>query len=146
STCFGTDPFGTALVNQGFGTALLVAAMCLIPRVLAGWLPGLVYKWINLKFGDAAKLKIVWTAVASLIGSLLNTVLFVGALVLLFAKNPVTTEAFQTADVWIIITMLVTSNAIFEAIACVIVGGGVSRALLRFLPVNRESAPNRSQV
>ncbi|MDR1217332.1 MAG: ECF transporter S component [Oscillospiraceae bacterium] len=149
STCFGTDAFGTALVNQGFGTAVLVGVMCIVPRFIAGWLPGFIYRWAKkerkLKFehydvdGDKSVyrgytlMRVVFPAapLASLAGSLINTALFVGAVVLLFAKNPVTAEMMGTADAWTIITLLITQNALFEAIACTVVGGAVGRALMR---------------
>ncbi|MDR3278623.1 MAG: ECF transporter S component [Oscillospiraceae bacterium] len=153
STCFGTDPFGTALVNQGFGTALLVGIMCIVPRFFAGWLPGFVYKWISkerflkfehynahddgaLKFSGITKLRVVWPSavLTSLAGSLFNTIFFVGALVLFFANNALTAEMLGSNSAWAIITILVTSNAILEAIVCAVVGGVVARALLKYLP------------
>ncbi|MDR1329078.1 MAG: ECF transporter S component [Oscillospiraceae bacterium] len=139
STCFGTDPFGTALVNQGFGTALLVAVMCIVPRFFAGWLPGFIYKALNARLGANEGGKIAAVALTSLSGSLLNTVLFVGALVLLFAKNPLTAEAFGTTNAWPIITALITSNALLEAVVCTVIGGAVARALIHFLPVKRRA-------
>jgi uncharacterized membrane protein len=151
STCFGSDILGTALVNQSFGSAVLVAVMCLVPRVVAGWVPGFLFRWLDkeryiklehykadeagdLKFTGITKLRLVWPScvLTCIAGSLLNTLLFTGALVLFFARNTIVGEMLGSNDAWTIIGIIITENAIFEAIACAVVGGGVSRALLRY--------------
>ncbi|MDR2356500.1 MAG: ECF transporter S component [Oscillospiraceae bacterium] len=153
STCFGTDVLGTALVNQSFGSAVLVALMCITPRFIAGWVPGFLFRWLDkeryiklehyksdedgeLKFTGITKLRLVWPScvLTCVAGSLLNTLLFTGALVLFFAKNAIVGEMLGSNDVWTIIGIIITENAIFEAIACAVAGGGVSRALLRYRP------------
>jgi uncharacterized membrane protein len=94
-----------------------------------GWFAGLIFKALY----KIDKTKIISFAVASLSGALLNTVLFVGALILFFGNS---SYIRQFGDSTIaIIGVLVTVNALVEAIVCLIVGSAVSKALAIFLPI-----------
>ena len=74
--CFGMDTFGTTL----FGiNPVYTAIMCFVPRILMGLFCGLIYK----AFGKKNYIK-TGTALTSFCGGFINTVLFVGALLLLF--------------------------------------------------------------
>jgi uncharacterized membrane protein len=100
----------------------------MLPRILAGWLPGLIFRALNRNH-----LATIGALISSLCVSLFNTIFFVGALILFFFN----TEPLQALgdNVLAIVTLLVTANALIEAIACTIVAGGVSRALLHFVPL-----------
>ena len=76
--------------------------------------------------------------IAGLCASALNTVLFVGALVLFFGG----TEIIKAlgSSTWKVIGVLVTSNALIEAAICTIVSGAVGRALLQFVPIKHKPA------
>ena len=72
--CFGMDAFGTTL----FGiNPVFTFIMCFIPRALMGLFCGLIYKGFKAKKHVA-----VGTAVTSFCGGFLNTLLFVGFLLL----------------------------------------------------------------
>ena len=73
ATCFGSSPFGVALlaINPVF-----TFITCVVARVLAGYLAGVVFKVVK-------KLKCGYE-IASLAGPLLNTLFFMGCLVLFF--------------------------------------------------------------
>jgi uncharacterized membrane protein len=129
SQCFGADPFGVMLLNFN---PVMTFVMCVIPRVLAGWLPGLIHKAL-VKGGKVPAT--VSAGVTCLAGSLLNTIFFVSALLLLFSQTAVIAEAFGTNNVGTIIAILVTSNALIEAAVCTVAGAAVGRALAHFLPV-----------
>ena len=123
SQCFGADAFGTTLFNIN---AFYTAFMCLVPRVLMGWLSGLIFKGIKKsRAGETAA-----AFIASFSGSALNTILFVGSLIILFGK---TDYIMSFGDGIInIIGVLVTFNTIIEAVACTIIGGAISKAVLKY--------------
>lgn len=117
--CFGMDAFGTTLFSiNPFYTAI----MCFIPRILMGLFCSLIYKGMSSK----CKNSIVNFAVTSVSGGLLNTVMFVGALILLFGNS----EYLRTFgdSIPAIISVLVTFNAAIEWAACLIIGTAVAKA------------------
>lgn len=116
--CFGMDAFGTTL----FGiNPIYTAIMCLVPRILMGLLCGLIYK------AFAAKHANIGTIVTSFGGGFINTVLFVGFLLLLF-YNTDYIQSFGNSVI-AVISVLITINAVVEWIACTVIGSAVSIAL-----------------
>ncbi len=122
--CFGLDAFGTALFNIN---PFYTAVMCLLPRILMGFLCGLIYKALAKK----TKHSVLNFSVTSLAGGILNTVFFVGTLVLLFGKSDYLRQFGENIPV--IIGALVTVNAVIEWIVCLVIGTAVSKALTSFM-------------
>lgn len=121
--CFGMDAFGTTL----FGiNPVFTAIMCFVPRILMGLFCGLIYK----AFSKKNYLK-VGTAVTSFCGGFINTVLFVGFLLLLF-YNTDYIQSFGNSVI-AVISVLITINAVIEWIACTVIGSAVSIALNKAL-------------
>jgi len=131
--CFGTSLFGATLLSiNPFFTFIL----CVIPRILAGWIPGLIYMAIQ-KFG---KDRIIPAMVASLAAPLLNTVLFVGGLFLMFGSTEFIRGFGDT--VWAIIVLLVGVNGLVEAGVGFVVGAAVSRVLVQVFPDKKPTFEN----
>ncbi len=126
--CFGMSPFGAALLAIN---PIFTFILCMIPRILAGWIPGLVFKAMN-----RPKTKEAGAFIASLLAATLNTVFFVGGLLLLFGNTDYIKSFGETA--WDVIVLLVSTNALVEAIVTTIVGGFVGIALRHFVPVKLE--------
>ena len=127
--CFGMSPFGTVLLSISFvGTLVL----CLVPRVLMGWLAGLVYK--GMKKVD--KTNVFSHAAANLAGPLLNTLLFMTALIVIF-YNTEYIQGFVTAlgatNVFEFAILFVTLNGLIEAAVCFVIGTAVSKAIEIFV-------------
>ena len=80
--CFGMSTFGVALFSV---SPLRTAIVCIVPRVLMGWLTAVIFKAISSK----DKTSFVQYLVASIAGPLLNTILFTGTLLLLFNNAPI---------------------------------------------------------
>lgn len=131
--CFGANPLGTLLLGVN---PLLTFLMCFVPRMLMGWLCGLIYKGL-CKLCKREGHPVALT-VASLSSALLNTVFFVSALILFFGSNTAVLEAFGNRGIIGIIVTLVTVNAIFEAVAALILGTAITGALLHYF--NRSGA------
>ena len=133
--CFGLSWFGTMLFSiNPFFTFII----CIIPRILAGWLPGLLYRAL-IKIG---KNKTVSAIYACLAAPLLNTVLFVATLFLLFGSTDFVRGFGEST--WAIIVVLVGLNGLIEAGVGFIAGSTVSRTLVHFFPGNpQEPKPNK---
>jgi len=129
--CFGMSPFGTMLASINL---FFTAIMCFVPRILMGWLTGLIYKILN-------KNKYIATGAASIAAPVMNTVFFIGALMLLFGNSDFILEIRDGRALMAFFTWFVGLNGLLEAIVSFIAGTAVSIALLKFLnsrktPVN----------
>lgn len=122
----GMSPFGAMLVNV---SPILTLIICLIPRILEGWLTGLIFKGLS----KACKGNSIPCAVAGLSCPLLNTLLFVGSFILLFGQTDVFASLYgQSAASNLIgfFAWFVGLNGVIEAIAGFIIASAVSKALL----------------
>lgn len=111
--CLGYSPFGATL----FGiNPYLTALVCIPTRILAGWLAGIAYK-VSEKLLKKEKLSCV---ISSFTAPLLNTVFFMGALVLCF-YNTEYIQGFVTylgaANPFMFVILFVGINGLVE-LAC----------------------------
>ena len=127
--CFGYSAFGTALfaINP-----LATFILCLVPRILMGFLSGVIFKAI----AKIDKTKIISFVTSSVAGALLNTIFFtVGFLI--FFRNADLTSAFgmNLADMSVInvIGILVTFNAVLEVIICGVIGSALAKVVAHFV-------------
>lgn len=129
--CFTTSPFGKFLFAL---SPVLTFVTCLIPRILCGYLAGLLFK-VLAKKGKGGVLPYVAAGIAT---PLLNTLFFILSIVLFFWKN----EAFisqmgswgiTTDNVWVFFIAFVGLNGLVEAIVGAIVGSAVSKGVMSFL-------------
>lgn len=129
--CFGYSSFGVFL----FGiNPWMTAILCIVPRVLCGWIPGLLFEIISKR----TKTNIVPCLVAAITCPVLNTVFFVSAFVLMFGTNADVLAAFGTDSIFGIITALITVNALIEAAVGAAAGFGVGKALTHILPKTKQ--------
>lgn len=124
--CFGIarpSPFGAALLAIN---PVATTVLCLVPRILAGLLAGLIFKAFKNKSGTVS------FAVTSLCTGVFNTLFFVIVLLLGFSTESL--SSLQLGDSMLkIISSLVTVNAVIEWAVCLVVGLAVSKALLAIL-------------
>ncbi len=97
-----------------------------VPRVLTGWLVGLVYQAVR-KFGKTG----LAGSVAGFFAAFLNTALFMGALVLLFGDTPYLQELMDGRSVIVFICGFVGINAVLELVASTVVTGALVSGLDR---------------
>ena len=116
--CFGMDEFGVTLLSISFWKTMV---MCLVPRLLAGGIPGLIYR------GLKNKNRTLGTALTCLATPLINTLFFMGLLVLFFRNEPYL-QGFGDS-VWAILTALGVGNAIPEALVTLVAGTAICAAL-----------------
>lgn len=120
--CFGMSRFGTTLFSiNPFFTFII----CVVARALMGYLCGVIFKAFE-KRGNTS----VWAfGVSSVAGALLNTLFFVGFLLILFGNSDYIMAMRGGANVLAFLAAFVGINGLVEAIACGIVGTAIAKAL-----------------
>ena len=132
--CFGMDAFGVALMQI---SPVKTAVMCIIPRTLMGFLCGVIYKGIS-----ATKLpKPVQYAVGTLSAPLLNTILFMSALIGFFWHTDYIQSIAQSAGATNILKFLVAMvgiNGVVELAVCTVLGTAIliplNKAISKYMP------------
>ena len=122
--CFGMSAFGSVLLGIN---PIFTFIVCVQTRILEGWLTGLI-------FNGLVKTKLPKTAsvtIASLCCPLLNTLFFMGSLVILFADTMRT--QFGMTKVIPFIAAFVGINGLIEAAICFVLGAAIAEALRRAL-------------
>ncbi len=132
-TCFGMDALGTVFMSIN---PFLLFVMCVLPRVLCGWLPSLIFKAIE----KHDKSKIIGSAVSCTLTAVFNTVGFLSLMWLFFApelaSNPAVLEVLGGVSVDSILTLFVMFagvNAILEALTGLILGSAICKALFSIM-------------
>lgn len=126
--CFGMSAFGAALlaINPFFTFVL-----CVVPRILAGFLCGLIFELLNKIRRDG----VVSMAISSLSCAVFNTVLFTTSVILMFGR----TEYIQTMrggkGILEFMAAFVGINGLVEALVCFTVGTAVCKAVYKFVKV-----------
>lgn len=123
--CFMGGSFGSMLLSiNPVGTAFT----CIVPRVLEGLLCGLVYQAIRR--ASAAKNTAYFAA--SLACPLLNTVFFMGAVVVIFYHTEYIqgfVSALGVSNPFTFVVAFVGVQGLIEAVVCFLIASAVSRAL-----------------
>lgn len=118
--CFGLDPFGTALMSIN---PIYTVIMCIVPRVLMGYLCGLIFKGISRLSKSVAYIA------ASLSGAILNTVFFMSMLILFFGKSEYIMSFRGSLNIFAFLIAFVGINGLCEIIASAVIGAPVSAGL-----------------
>jgi uncharacterized membrane protein len=121
----GTSAMGVVL----FGIdPVLAFVQRFFPRLLAGLLAGYVYKGVKrLSNATTAGFATGFSA------ALLNTVLFMSALILLFGRTEYMQNLMDGKNVFLFVCTFVGINAVVEMIATSLIVGVVGRVLSKFL-------------
>lgn len=140
--CFMGSVFGAFLVGLNPWLTFIV---CFIPRVLCGWLTGFIFR--GLKKID--KTKILSFVGASLSTALLNTLFFMGCIVLFFWNNAEFTGTMAswgmpTDGVWIFLVTFVGMNGLVEAVVSFIIGAAIAKALVKIIPANHANVNKKA--
>ena len=123
--CFGTSTFGTLL----FGiNPFLTVLICFIPRIIAGFLPGVFYRLITKK----EKHRLAGYTVAAASGSLLNSVLFVGGFCLLFKDTMLGMAGDMELSPFMFIATVFIINSLCELLACTVICTALLKAYEHF--------------
>lgn len=139
---FGLTSFAKTFGDAGMGPLMLEAnpvgyfVLCVVPRVLVGLLPSLLYAWLK-KF---RKFRTASQALCCFLTPVCNTVLYMSTLWLLFSDTWLAYNGKEGSGFSVLLLMLggVAVNGIVEAFACLLAGTAVSKALLHTLNQDEE--------
>jgi len=120
--CLGMDALGVALMGV---SPVKTFIMCFVPRVLIGLVTGYLYQLLKYKNDKVA------TAVTCLAAPIVNTVCFLGTMVLFFGQTPVL-QQFGTT-IWAILSVMGIANVIPETLVCLLAGTAICLALKKAL-------------
>lgn len=123
--CFGLSGFGAALLSINPVFTFLV---CMAPRILMGYLAGVIFKALHRN----GKTKWMSFAAASLSGAVLNTIFFVGLMMLLFGRSDYILSLRGGLGMWSFLVGFVGVNGLVEAIVAFVLGTAISKALMQF--------------
>lgn len=101
---------------------------CIVPRVMCGWLTGIVYLGMN-KSKKISKLSV---PVTNLLCPIFNTVFFMTALVVFYYNTPVVQDLAASLKVYnplAFVIVFVGANAVIEAVACFVIGTALTKAI-----------------
>lgn len=138
---FGLTSLRRAMTSDAFGLLLfginpiLTAVLCVVPRTLVGLLSGLIFRLI----AKIDKSRIVSFAAATIASAVLNTLFFLGGLMIFFWSSDAFITSMSSFGLPVtspvaLMLAIAGSNAVIEIIACSIVGFAVSKALVTFVP------------
>lgn len=138
---FGLTSLRRAMTSDAFGLLLfginpiLTAVLCVVPRTLVGLLSGFIFRAV----AKADKSKIVPFAAATISSAVLNTLFFLGGLMIFFWSSDtfITSMSAFGMPVSSPVTLMLALagvNAVIEIVACSVVGFAVSKALVTFIP------------
>ena len=117
----GSSAMGVALFEIA---PLLTMIQRFVPRLLAGWLAGVSYRGLCKVTGHGLA-----SSVTGFLAALLNTVLFMLALVLLFGNTPYLQQMIGGRNIIVFICTFVGVNAVVEMLAATVAVGAVCKAL-----------------
>lgn len=121
--CFSAGAFGAMLLSiNPIGTAFT----CIVPRVLEGWLSGLLFRAVKKATKNAA------FPIASLACPLLNTLFFMSSLVVIFYHTDYIqgmVAALGVTNPFMFVVAFVGVQGLIEAAVCFVIATAVSRAL-----------------
>lgn len=119
--CFGMSAFGATLLAIN---PLYTFIMCLVPRVLMGYLCGVIYKLLaRVKKGVAV-------VIASFCAPVINTALFMTSLIVLFGKTDfVIGLRSGTDNIWAFMIAFVGLNGLMEIIGTTLITPPVALAV-----------------
>ncbi len=125
--CFGMSAFGTFLMTIN---PVLTFIMCLVPRILAGFLAGLVFRGLN----KIDRTGIVSFCGATVSGALFNTIFFMLSILVFFWNNntfisEMTGWGLPVDSFGKFLAAFVGVNGLIEAGVCFVVGAALSKAL-----------------
>lgn len=122
-TCFGLDLIGVALMSIN---PFLTFIMCVVPRILCGFLPALIYKAIS-KNGTKNTMLAIPVAGASV--AVINTLLFLGSMWLFFGNNLTDVVGATIDNIFVLFALFAGTNGLIEIAVNIVVGTAICKPL-----------------
>ena len=123
-TCLGLDPLGVALMGIN---PFLTFVMCVVPRVICGVLPALIYKALSK---NNTKNTLLAIPVAGASVAILNTVLFLSSMWIFFGSSLSDIVGVAIDNIFALFALFAGTNGLIEIAVNIIVGTAICKPLL----------------
>lgn len=120
-TCFGMDALGNIFLGIN---PFFTFVMCVVPRLLCGLLPALIYKAISANGTKRAMLAI---PVSGASVAIINTVLFLSSMWLFFADQ--LSELVGVSNIFALFAVFAGTNGLVEIAVNIVVGTAICKPL-----------------
>ena len=128
-----TDIVALATVQQ---SPFLYFIIAFVPRLLTGLLPGLLFKLLT-KIKFFKKMGFVTCGITGAVGSLVNTILYLGALYLLIRELLSSLFKIEIGAVGAMVMGVAMTNGLVEAAVSFVLVAAICSALIHFLPMKK---------
>lgn len=122
-TCLGMDALGVALMGIN---PFLTFVMCVVPRVLCGFLPALIYKAIS---SNGTKRTMLAIPVAGASVAIINTALFLGSMWLFFSDSLSELVGVAIDNIFMLFALFAGTNGLIEIAVNIVVGTAICKPL-----------------
>lgn len=122
-TCFGMDFVGMGLLSIN---PFLTFVMCVVPRLLCGYLPALIYKAIS-KNGTKRTMLAIPVAGASV--AIINTVLFLCSMWLFFGESLSDVVGVAIDNIFALFALFAGTNGLIEIGVNIVIGTAICKPL-----------------
>ncbi len=122
-TCFGMDYVGMGLLSIN---PLLTFIMCLVPRILCGVLPAMIYKWITK---NGTKRTMLGIPVAGASVAIINTLLFLSCMWLFFGDSLSDVVGTAIDNIFALFVFFAGTNGLIEIAVNIVVGTAICKPL-----------------
>lgn len=126
--CFGLDAFGTTLMSIN---PIFTFIMCIVPRVLMGYLCAAIYKMVARK-----KRKLAYV-IGALSAPVINTVFFMALLIAFFGKSDFIMGFRGDMNLIAFLVAFVGVNGIMEIVSTVIIAPPVASVIHKAIKKNK---------
>lgn len=123
-TCFGMDFVGVGLMAIN---PFLTFVMCVVPRVLCGLLPALIYKAISK---NSTKRTMLAIPVAGASVAIINTVLFLSSMWLFFGENLSDVVGVAIDNIFALFALFAGTNGLIEIAVNIVAGTAICKPLI----------------
>lgn len=127
-TSFIFNPFySVGEIHGGFGSLII----CFLPRILVGIVSYYVYRAVHKALKNKKSAKYISLGAAGIAGSLTNTILVMGLVLVFFRDSYATATGVTTNAVYGAVASVVVMNGIPEAIVAAILVAFIGRVLMK---------------
>lgn len=129
-TSFVFNPFySVGEIHGGFGSIII----CFLPRILVGVIPYFVYQALYRILKQKKSGQYISLGAAGVAGSLTNTILVMGLIVVFFKDSYAQAMGYATEAIYGAVAAIVVTNGIPEAIIAALIVSFVGKVLIRFI-------------
>ncbi len=124
-TCFGLDLVGVGLLAIN---PFLTFVMCVVPRVLCGYLPALIYKALS---ANGTKRIMLAIPVAAASVAIINTLLFLGSMWIFFGGSLTDIVGLPIDNIFALFALFAGTNGLIEIGVNIVIGTAICKPLIQ---------------